>query len=106
MPLSGVEKNLELHINSTLDWQAHTHTHTRQAESNYMSPGLISFKEFMQSLIVPLNDYGDVFYFDLNVDLLNKIDQLLNNCIEFVFNLRKHDNVFTLLSQLQWLLIR
>lgn len=50
-------------------------------------------------------DNGDLCYFDLNAELLNKLDPLLNNCIRFMFNLRKYGYVSVLRSQLQWLLI-
>lgn len=45
------------------------------------------------SLIIPLIDYGDVCYLNLNADLLAKLDRILNNCIRFFFNLRKYDPV-------------
>lgn len=60
----------------------------------------------VQSLIFPMIDYGDVCYYDLNADLLNKLDRLLNNCIRFVFNLRKYDHVSAHRSLLKWLPIR
>lgn len=45
-------------------------------------------------------------YYDLNADLLNKLDRLLNKCIRFVYKLRKYGNVSTFRSQLNWLTIR
>lgn len=33
-------------------------------------------------------------YFELNADLLNRLDRFLNNSIRFVFNLRKYGHVY------------
>lgn len=44
-------------------------------------------------------------YFDLNSELLNKVDQLLNNGIRHIFSIRKYDSVSAFL-QLKWLHIR
>ncbi|CAH1645617.1 unnamed protein product [Spodoptera littoralis] len=60
----------------------------------------------VQALVLPIIDYADVCYYDLNADLLNKLDRLLNNCIRFVFNLRKYDHVSAHRMQLKWLPIR
>lgn len=60
----------------------------------------------VQTLIFPIIDYGDMCYFDLNADLLNKLDRLLNNCIRFVFNLRKYDHISQHRSSLNWFPIR
>lgn len=48
---------------------------------------------------MPLVDYGNVCYFDLNAELFNKLDPLLKNCIQFIFNLREYDHVSALHSQ-------
>lgn len=57
----------------------------------------------VQILIFPINDYGD---FQLNADLLNKLNHFINNCIRFIFNLYKYDHMFQYRSQLKWLVIR
>lgn len=49
----------------------------------------------VQILIFPINDYGD---FQLNADLLNKLNHFINNCIRFIFNLYKYDHVSLSLS--------
>lgn len=59
-----------------------------------------------QSLFIPLIDYGEVCYYDLNAGLLNKRDHLLNNCMQFIFNLLMYDHISALRSQLKWLTIR
>lgn len=49
--------------------------------------------------MIPLIDFADVCYFDLNVYLLNKLHRF-NNCIQFKFKY-DHVNVFVL----KWLSI-
>lgn len=39
----------------------------------------------MQTLIILIIDYGDVSYFDLNAEILNKLDLFLNSCIRLQY---------------------
>lgn len=62
----------------------------------------------MLTLIFPIIDYGGMFYYDLNADLLNKYDCLLNKYIRFIFKvhsiyLRKYDHISSYRSELKWL---
>lgn len=113
VPFSSDVKDLGLHIDSSMKW------HTQVARVSQKVTGtlraLYRLKNFLpsstktmlvQSLIFPIIDYGDVCYFDLNADLLDKLDRLLNYCIRFVFNLRKYDHVSEHRSLLKWLPIR
>ncbi|CAK1581557.1 unnamed protein product [Parnassius mnemosyne] len=106
-------KDLGLNIDSTLSWHAQVTNVSQKVTGTLWA--LYRLKNFLpsgnktllvQSLILPLIDYCDVCYFDLNADLLDKYDRLLNNCIRFIFNLRKYDHVSTYRSQLKWLPIR
>lgn len=101
IPFSPIVKDLGLLIDSTIDWQAQvTHVsqrltgslHTLYRLKNFLPPK--TKITLMQPLIIHIIDYGDVYYLDLNADLLNKLDQLLDKCIRFVFNLHKYDHVF------------
>ncbi|CAK1598320.1 unnamed protein product [Parnassius mnemosyne] len=111
--LCSTVKDLGLLIDSSLSWKEQATTVSQKVTGTLRS--IYRLKNFLpsaikamlvQSLIFPLIDYGDVCYFDLNADLLNKYDRLLNNCIRFIFNLRKYDHVSTYRSQLKWLPIR
>ena len=108
-----VVKDLGLQIDSSLNWRAQVSYISQKVTGTLRV--LYRLKNFLpsktktmlvQSLIFPLIDYGDVCCFDLNADLLNKLDRLLNNCIRFIFNLRKYDHVSLYRSQLNWLPIR
>lgn len=113
IPYSCSVKNLGLHIDSTLNWQSQVAAVSQKVTCTlrflYRLKNFLPFKvkeTLMQTLIFPIIDYGDVCYYDLNADLLNKLDRLLNNCIRFVFNLRKYDHVSAYRAQLKWLPIR
>ncbi|GFG37563.1 hypothetical protein Cfor_00288, partial [Coptotermes formosanus] len=113
IPISRVVKDLGLHIDSTLGWRTQISNISQKVTSTLRS--LYRLKNFLpvnikimlvHTLIFPVIDYGDVCYFEVNADLLDKLDRILNNCIRFVFNLRKYDHVSTYRKQLNWLPIR
>lgn len=113
VPFSSDVKDLGLLIDSNLNWQAQVtnvcKTVTGSLRSLYRVKNLLpstTKSMLVQALLFPIIDYADVCYYDLNADLLNKLDRLLNNCIRFVFNLRKYDHVSAHRLQLQWLPIR
>ena len=113
IPFSPSVKDLGLHIDTTLNWQSQVASVSQRVtgilRSLYRLKNLLPSNTkamLMQTLVFPIIDYGDVCYFDLNADLLNKLDRLLNNCIRFVFNLRKYDHVSTFRSTLKWFPIR
>lgn len=113
IPLCPSVKNLGLHIDSTLSWIPQVAEVSRVVYSSLRF--LNRFRNFLPvktkvtlvtSLILPLIDYADVCYPDLNEDLLNKLDRILNNAIRFIFCLRKFDHISSYRSQLNWLPIR
>ncbi|KAJ8732167.1 hypothetical protein PYW08_014897 [Mythimna loreyi] len=113
IPFSSEVKDLGLYVDTCLDWRKQVTNVSQKVTGTLRS--LYRLKNFLpahikallvQSLIFPLIDYADVCYYDLNADLLNKLDRLLNNCIRFVFNLRKYDHVSEHRSLLKWLPIR
>ena len=113
IPFSSDVKNLGVYVDTCLDWRKQVAAVSQRVTGTLRSlyrlknvlPSHIK-KMLVQSLIFPIIDYGDVCYYDLNADLLNKLDRLLNNCIRFVFNLRKYDHVSEHRSTLKWLPIR
>jgi hypothetical protein len=113
IPYSQKVKNLGVYLDNTLSWRTQVAEVSRKVIGSLHV--LNKLKHFLpiktkvllvQSLILPIIDYGDVCYPDLNEELLNKLDRLLNNCIRFVFCLRKYDHVSSYRSKLGWLPIR
>lgn len=113
IPYSSQVKDLGLNIDSTFSWAAHITEVSRKVTGTLCS--LYRFKYFLppatkillvQSLILPIIDYADVCYTDINQDLLLKLDRLLNNCIRFIFGLRKYDHISDFRAKLKWLPIR
>lgn len=111
--LSPHVKDLGLYIDGSLSWNKHVAQVSQKVTFSLRS--LYRFKHFLpsstkltlvQSLVLPIIDYADVCYSDLSQELLNKLDRLLNNCIRFVFGLRKYDHISSFRSQLKWLPIR
>ncbi|KAJ8710105.1 hypothetical protein PYW07_009471 [Mythimna separata] len=113
IPISPSVKDLGLHLDSTLGWQSQVSSVCQKVNGTlrclYRLRNFLPAKTkimLVQTLIFPIIDYGDVCYFDLNAVLLDKIDRLLNNCIRFIFNLKKYDHVSNFRSELKWLPIR
>lgn len=113
IPFSPVVKNLGLLLDANLNWSAQVKEVSRKFFASLHS--IIRFKKFLpiktkislvNSLLLPIIDYADITYPDLNQDLLNKLDRLLNTCIRFIYGLRKYDHVSEYRSKLKWLPIR
>lgn len=60
----------------------------------------------VQTLVIPKIDYADVCFSNLTQGSLSRLDRLLNNCIRFIFGLRKYDHISAYRRQLNWLPIR
>lgn len=113
IPLSQSVKNLGLLIDSKLTWRPQINAVSSKVNavlhSLYKLKNFIPFKTklmLIQSLVLPIIDYGDVCYPDLTNELLNKLERLLNNCIRFIFGLRKYDHISEYRRQLKWLPIQ
>ena len=113
IPYSPHVKNLGLVIDRTFSWKPHVTEVSHKIIATLRS--LCRFKNFLptstkiilvQCLILPILDYADVCYPDLNQDLQNKLDRLLNSSIRFIFNLRKYDHISNYRSLLRWLPVR
>lgn len=113
IPFSPHVKDLGLVIDSSLTWIPHitgvcqkVH-HTLRILYRYKNFLPISTKiTIIQTLVLPIIDYADVCYSDLSQILLDKLDRLLNNCIRFIYGLRKFDHISQYRSILKWLPIR
>lgn len=106
-------KDLGVIIDSNLSWSEHVKEISRKFFASFHS--IIRLKNFLpvktkiflvNALLVPIIDYADVCFVDLNADQLNKLDRLLNTCIRFIFGLRKFDHVSEFRAKLKWLPIR
>lgn len=96
-----------------MNWSDHVRDLSRKFYSTLH--GMMRLKHFLpitakvqlvNTLLLPIIDYGDVCYVDANEDLVNKLERLLNMAIRFIFNLRKFDHVSSYRSRLKWLTIR
>lgn len=113
IPFSTKVKDLGIIIDNSLSWSDQVNEVSRKFYST-LHP-LLRFKHFLptkaklhlvNTLLLPIIDYGDVCYLDLNQVHLNKLDRLLNTCIRFIFGLRKYDHISHYRSLLKWLPIR
>lgn len=113
IPYSSDIKDLGLYIDNTLNWSTHITEMSRSI--NFILCRLNRHRNFLPiktkillvyTLIFPVLDYADVCYLDLNESHLDKLDRLINNCIRFIFNLRKYDHISSYRSKLGWLSIR
>lgn len=100
-------------MDCSLSWEPQVSDVCRKATNILRS--LYRFKHFLpvstktlliQALVLPIIDYSDVCYTNVTQKLLDRLDRLLNNCIRFIFGLRKYDHVSAYRRQLQWLRIR
>jgi hypothetical protein len=60
-------------------------------------------KKLIQSLVFPYFDYGDLVFFHMKGVLEAKLEVAQNNCIRFIFNLRRFDSISTYRTRLGFL---
>lgn len=113
IPYCDIVKNLGVFVDSSLSWIRQVNEVSRKIFTSLKSLGRL--RNFLpvrtkinlaQSLLLPILDYADVSYLDLNEDQLNKLERLQNAAIRFAFGLRKFDHVSEYRAQLKWLPIR
>ncbi|CAH2084018.1 unnamed protein product [Euphydryas editha] len=113
IPFTTKVKDLGIIIDKSLSWSDQVNEISRKFYST-LHP-LLHLKHFLptkaklhlvNTLLLPIIDYGDVCCSDFNQASLNKLDRLLNTCIRFVFGLRKYDHISQYRSELKWLPIR
>lgn len=113
IPYSRKVKDLGLILDQTLSWSDHVDEVSRKLYASLHSLRRLQYflpvntkVMLAQSLLLPLLDYGDVAYLDLSEELLSKLERLQNQCIRFIFGLRKYDHISEYRKKLNWLPIR
>lgn len=113
IPYSNSVKNLGIFLDQTLSWSVHFNEVSRRLYGSLHS--LKRLQNFLpletkamlsRSLLLPLLDYGNVVFLDANEDLFDKLERLQNQCIRFVYGLRKYDHVSEFRTKLNWLPVR
>jgi len=96
VPFSEKVKNLGIYIDNTLSWSPQLQIISRKLYGSAAS--LRRLRNFLpiatktalaQSILLPILDYANVSYLDLNENQLDKLERLQNFCIRFIFGLRK-----------------
>lgn len=110
IPFSKQVKNLGVIIDTTLSWAPHINNVSRKCYYSFHSLNLLRRilpfgvrKLLCTSLILPIIEYADVVYLNLNKELQTKIQRLQNACIRFIYGLRKYDHVSFCRESLGWL---
>nr|XP_034824832.1 uncharacterized protein LOC117982578 [Maniola hyperantus] len=100
IPFSATVKNLGLFIDSSFSWIPQTNYVSRRLFAAVGSlkrwKNLLPIKtkiSLAETLLLPILDYADSSYTDLNEELLNKLERLQNLCIRFIYGLRKFDHI-------------
>lgn len=105
--------NLGLRMSRDLSWRSQVdYIHRRVFQCIYQLQRLCFHppehvkKLLIKSLVMPLFDYSNVAYCDLNNELVNKLQKAQNACIRFIFNLKLYDHVTPYYHQLGILKIK
>lgn len=113
LPISDKVKNLGVTFDKHLSWIPHVNEVSRKLFATVKSlKRLCNFLPIptkvliAQSLLLPILDYADTCFVNLNVEQVNKLERLQNLCIRFIFGLRKYDHVSEFRKKLKWLPIR
>jgi hypothetical protein len=93
-------KNLGVVFDSTLSWRQQSNNVVRKIFSSLAQarrhfdclPNTIRFR-IVQSLILPLLDYGSAIFTDMNKTVCDKLQKAENACIRFVTNTSRFDRI-------------
>lgn len=108
-------RNLGLTYDEVLSWKRHVNILIGRAISKFKD--LNRFKRFLDedskkllcdSLILSQFSFGDIVYMNIDLHLQRKIQKIQNQCIKFIFNIKKRENCnFSVLrKKLNWLTMR
>ena len=113
VPYNDHVKNLGLIFDSNLCWSKHVSSVCQRV--NYALHRLYKFRtltpiatriRLVNSLILPLFDYSAVAYCNLDSSSLDRLQVAQNNCVRYIYNLKKRDHITHFYSKLGWLKIR
>lgn len=109
IPFSKKVKNLGVIIDPTFSWEPHINNITKKCYYSFHSLNhlrrLLPFnvrKLVCNTLILPIVEYADTVYLNLNKEFQMKIQRLQNACVRFIFGLRKYDRVSFCRESLGW----
>jgi hypothetical protein len=97
---TNVVKNLGVFLDEGLTGVHHVNHILRQVycrlrqlyHFNHLLP-IETKKKLIQSLVFPYFDYGDLVFFDMKRTLEAKLEVAQNNCIRFIYSLRRSDSI-------------
>ena len=113
IPYSDYVKNLGLTFDCNLNWSKHVSSVCQRV--HYALHRLYKFRSLtpiatrirlVNSLILPLFDYSAVAYCNLDSSCLDRLQVAQNNCVRYIYNLKKRDRITHFYSKLGWLKIR
>jgi exonuclease III len=113
IPYTSTAKNLGLIMDQRLSWQQHVDSIKKRFYCSFhnlrLSQRFLPMKTktlLVQALLLPLLDYADIAFLDLNQNLLDCLERLQNMGIRYIFNLKKYDHITEYRNKLKWLTIR
>lgn len=113
LPYDCSVRNLGVQFSSDLSWSSqvayisqkvHATLHKLKYHKNSLSLQLII--KLISTLILPHFDYCCLVYNDMTDELNSKLQVLANNCIRFIYDLRRDDHVSPFRRRLGWLTVK
>ncbi|CAG5084884.1 Protein of unknown function [Cotesia congregata] len=113
IPYVTYTKHLGIHLSNNLSWDAHVAHITRKVygtlnclkhRKNILSTS--TRKLLITATIVPIIEYCSLVLIDSSKRLDYKLQRLVNNCIRFIYNLRREEYVTPYRESLNWLTIK
>ena len=113
VPYCNKVKNLGVILDSSLNWSNHVSFVCQKVY--FALHRLYKFRantpiatriRLVSSLILPIFDYGAISYCNLDSYSIDRLQVAQNNCIRYIFNLKRRDRVSSYYTKLGWLKIR
>lgn len=106
-------RNLGVQLSTDLSWRSqvasisqkvHATLHKLKFHKNSLSTELRI--KLVSTLIIPHFDYCCLVYLDLSDEMNSKLQVLANNCIRFIYDLRRDEHITPYRLRLRWLTIK